>query len=292
MKNNKLIFKIVVATLACFVISFLIAKFAGLNHDDSYPDSIFKRYAGQFKCSPEDNANQSTTIIKKFEAKEIHEIELTLISANIEITQAPSTATELHYTGAQGLKLTDKIEGSILKLTDAEGSQQHGWRVNCGPGFGGFNFNINASKTDATLKLQIPPSIESLTIHTVGGDLRITQIPLKHLEIKTVSGNIQATGDYPDFIGRTVSGDFVLENAAISPKIEIVSTSGDLKLRIKKSVNATLMANAVSGDFAIAGEEKIIANAGSLSSQKIFGKGTGKISLRTVSGDMRVELIP
>ena len=290
MKKNILL-KILIATVACFALSFLIAKGGGLNRDERFPNSIFKRYVSQFKCAPVDNSNSTTTIVKKFEAKEIHEVELTLINADVEVTKSASTATELHYNGAMGLKLSDQIEGSVLKLSDTEGAQK-GWKVDCGPGWGktGFYFNFNGPSTETSLKLELPPTIEKLTIHTVSGDLHVTNLQLKHLEIKTVSGDVHVTGSYPDLVGRTVSGDFVLNNDDLSPKIEITSTSGDLKLSFKKALDATVNASSVSGDFSVVGAESVSSDAGRLSTTKTFGKGRSQIALRTTSGDMRLEL--
>ena len=305
MKNN-LIFKIAIATLICFGASFLIAKWSGINRDEHYPVSLFKRYAPEFKCKPDSQA--TSQFAKKFESRDIHEIEFNIVSANLEILPSTSGEIEVSYGGASALDLSDQVTGNVLMLSE---HNQGGSDVlfNCGATSDhGFHFSFDSSEGKKII-LRIPKQVQKIGIHStsgdliangislddlkieaISGDLRFENLQVKDLGLKTVSGDQHINGDWGQGSFKSVSGDLNIETSNPTPKIGMQSTSGDIHLSLKKTVNATIHAMATSGDFAMTGEKSIESDELRSGISKTLGAGAGTIAIKTISGDMAITL--
>lgn len=148
--------------------------------------------------------------------------------------------------------------------------------------------------------------IKALDLKSVSGDIFVTNTFDTNLDIKTTSGDIEATsgkevkvettsGDIKieslnDGLLKTVSGDIYLENA--NNQLEIGTTSGDIKI---KNFNCQANSNikSVSGDVSISHLQGAYVEAKSTSGD-IKTDGSDRYSLntlviKTTSGDINIK---
>lgn len=104
----------------------------------------------------------------------------------------------------------------------------------------------------------------SLDLNTTSGDIDLN-------DVKISTGQINATSGDIDFEGKT----------EIDNKIDVTCTSGDVDVEYVK--NVLCKANATSGDIEIAGQD--YENEG----QKIIGRDSAALNIKTTSGDISVN---
>ncbi len=145
-------------------------------------------------------------------------------------------------------------------------------------------------KSDPFIQLEIrlpEEGISSLRIVTGAGDIRISRAVLKKLDLSSFSGEIQVEGsDIEDGEIGTTSGNIYLEHSCFSKKLTVASPKGNI---LSEDVYAPRYAfETVSGDITLdvpapMGEYDVeITYYGE--KQRFRGEGTGKCSIKTVSG--------
>ena len=128
--------------------------------------------------------------------------------------------------------------------------------------------------------------------HTVSGDLE-AQMLSGRLSFMTVSGDLTVAEASSDRLaGRTVSGDLLADvDLAPDGTLDFSSVSGDVTLRLASSTHATVDVSTTSGRTA-SGFDTLTRShkPGSKRVHGTLGDGSGRIHVRTVSGD--VHLLP
>ena len=120
----------------------------------------------------------------------------------------------------------------------------------------------------------VAPSLgHTAKIDTVSGQLRIAGGPWRELSLNSVSGDIDAAG--------------ALQSQG---KIDVDSMSGDVSLALPADSSATLHASSFSGDLQsdVGTAQKNERGPGSELSAR-SGTGSGKVSIETFSGDVRIR---
>ena len=254
---------------------------------------------------------------KTFKPEEISEIEVNLVSTDLNII--PTTRGEIivHFYGEVSTnmkrnipelvayKTGDKLYIEILQRKD-------------------IVFGINISRT--TMDIYIPGVIlEELKVNVVSGDIILEDIEAADLYMKTVSGDIKieklaaekirtgstsgdiiirdytgnidagsTSGDISLVEGRdnedvdvsTVSGDILIDQDAVSD-MKIGSTSGDVRISLPEDSQFYLDIGTVSGDIKHDFSIKVISS-GRRDLEGKVGDGDERIIISTVSGDVTV----
>jgi lia operon protein LiaG len=131
----------------------------------------------------------------------------------------------------------------------------------------------------------------SVTMHTTSGDLVAESVSSLHSEFSAVSGSIQVRALTGDAAVHTISGDVKLAYTAAPSQIDASSTSGSVTIVFPADASFYLDARSASGDVKCAFPVTISENRAGGGAHLLVGtvgSGTGGVSIRTVSGDIRV----
>lgn len=127
-----------------------------------------------------------------------------------------------------------------------------------------------------------------ITAQTVSGDLETRQLS-GTLKFATVSGELTVVDGRSDRIkAETVSGDLTLDLDVLpGGRIDVGSVSGDLTLRMPEKVGLRVDVKTMSGslDSAFDGV-RTERKPGRVTMQGTIGDGDGRLSAKTVSGDV------
>lgn len=127
-----------------------------------------------------------------------------------------------------------------------------------------------------------------ITAQTVSGDLESRRLQGR-LRFTTVSGDLTVvSGASEEVKAETVSGDLVLDlDLDAGGRIDVSSVSGDLTLRMPDSVGLQVDVKSMSGSLdsafdGVRSERK----PGSVTLRGLVGTGDGRLTAKTVSGDV------
>ncbi len=87
-----------------------------------------------------------------------------------------------------------------------------------------------------------------LHINSVSGDIHMTAMSAKEIEVKSVSGEIDLTAGNVDIEASTVSGDAHLKLGTVS-RARLKTISGDFSATLAAAANAQIDGESTSGDF-------------------------------------------
>jgi DUF4097 and DUF4098 domain-containing protein YvlB len=110
-------------------------------------------------------------------------------------------------------------------------------------------------------------------LQTVSGRIRVTGGPWRKLSLSTVSGDVQLGG------GIAGNGTYSVD-----------SMSGDVQLQVPANLSAVIHATSFSGDLrSDFGTPKKNDNGPGSELNTTAGSGTGKMTIETFSGDLRIK---
>jgi lia operon protein LiaG len=128
--------------------------------------------------------------------------------------------------------------------------------------------------------------------HTTSGDLTAAAITAERSDISSTSGEIRVKSLTGDLKAGSVSGSMEITFAAVPGRLDAESTSGDVTIHLPSEPSFTLDAHSTSGDvtctfpIAVSGSR---SGGGNHSLAGTVGSGTGRFTVRTVSGSIRIE---
>lgn len=128
-------------------------------------------------------------------------------------------------------------------------------------------------------------------LQTVSGDILAPSLG-QSVDLQTVSGHIQAAGGpWQQLSLSTVSGDVQLAGGLASGgHMSVDSMSGDVQLQFPSSLSSSLHATTFSGDLrSDFGTPKQPEHGPGSTLDTVAGSGSGKISIETFSGDLRIR---
>ncbi|MGY3685111.1 DUF4097 family beta strand repeat-containing protein [Streptomyces sp. TE33382] len=129
------------------------------------------------------------------------------------------------------------------------------------------------------------PDLSSVRLDTTSGDLQVLQGDLQVLDVRSVSGDVEAKGVHT-LRGNLTSGDVEVER--VEARVDIASVSGDIEIGAYNG--SELRATSVSGDITVSATP---AATGSFTASTVSGdvttRGAEHLSPRvsTVSGRVR-----
>jgi len=255
---------------------------------------------------------------KTFKQEEISEIEISLVSTDLNIIPTTKGEIIVHFYGEVSTNVKRNIPELVAYKTGdkllVETLQSKDIIV----------FGINIERT--TMDIYIPEIIlEEVKINVVSGDVIMQHIETAQLNLKTVSGDIKieeltaekirtnstsgdiivnnytgdidagsTSGDISLMDGRenedvdasSVSGDILIEQDAVSD-MKLGSTSGDIRIKLPEDSQFYLDISTVTGDIKQDFPIKVISS-GRRDLEGTVGDGEDRIMISTVSGDVTV----
>ena len=135
-------------------------------------------------------------------------------------------------------------------------------------------------------------SAAGFSAHTVSGELLAASVASQASDITSVSGDVDVKSITGDMTVHTTSGEVTLGFAATPARFDGESTSGDIMIRLPRDAQFTLDARSTSGEvvcrFPITISESRKGGGSHVLSGAV-GAGAGAVSVRTVSGEIRIE---
>ena len=214
-------------------------------------------------------------LFKTLPALELNEIQIRLISEDVEMYPYNGQNIEVHY------KKDIKEENYDVSLEN-----------------GVFKLTRNSRKTimferkttpDFVVRYPNNGQLVNYSVETVSGDSELKGINTKQLRLKSTSGDFEAQGvkcELADF--KTVSGDFEVKEVQANEMI-MSAVSGDFECK-DCDVKGNLDINTVSGDFELYSFKAKVANfktvSGDLEGKEFYVE---RIDLKSVSGDINIQ---
>lgn len=205
----------------------------------------------------------------------IKAVELSAISADINITQTDGERMEVHlygdYVSAGGeIELDIKNVGSTIKVIVK------------------YPRNISISSNDLVLDIQLPKQYnQDIKISSVSSDVNFEgeTMMLDAFEVETVSGTINFNTIYAGSVRvETVSGD-VLLTTMVNPELKVESVSGDVHITLLDDKEFYVDYSTVTGDFECDIPLKIISKGRSEVEGYSGNENAVRFEVDTVSGD-------
>jgi lia operon protein LiaG len=131
-----------------------------------------------------------------------------------------------------------------------------------------------------------------LTMHTTSGDLSVQGVKAPVSELSSTSGRIGVAALTGDVRAQSSSGDVMIAFTAAPSRVEAGASSGSITLRLPADAGFVLDARSSSGDVSC-GFPITLTGSGSAGARHVMqgtiGSGSGRISVHTSSGDIRIE---
>ncbi len=200
------------------------------------------------------------------------------IAGDVRITGVADAREVQVRADTQGNNVQPKIEQKDGQIFIQESRSQKGFFSGAG---GKVNFEIRL------------PATATIEVRTVSGEITARNMA-GNVDLKTVSGNLTLTlNDSADTDLKSVSGDIDVGVAATYRSVLSATTvSGEINLALSRNADARFQASSLSGDITCRPKLEDMRRKkgfGSLTLTGLLGNGSGKITLGTISGNIRVR---
>jgi hypothetical protein len=148
-------------------------------------------------------------------------------------------------------------------------------------------FGGNTGDVDYTLHV---PRGASLTVRTVSGDVRASGLG-RNVEIRTVSGDVTAMRTGGSLTAHSISGDIRTSMLRMGKgdTADIDTVSGDIHLGLPSAASASVEIKSLSGDLVDDWNIPTAHQAVGVSATGRIGGGAGNINLHSISGDIHLS---
>jgi hypothetical protein len=298
MKLRHFGFKVFLTTSFCFFMSYLCAAIAGGPRDVPYPLSLAKVYSVKL------NHETPVHIKKSFPAENISEIGVMASQTDIDLIPTDGSEVIVELTGEYSDPNDDTDKLIATQMRDGKLSiTVDGERYN-----GGSFFKFQYNPTHGKMVIWIPHSLQAVLVkayasnvsahgleskffmlQTASGDINLMDLKSPDFQLKSISGDITLTGSVENLNAQTVSGDIALSVDNTSPRIEAKTTSGDVEVSSASDLNAKIDFSSVSGQIQLEnGKAERSSQWDGRRASLTLGAGLGLISVKSVSGDLRI----
>ncbi len=175
--------------------------------------------------------------------------------------------------------VVDGLDGGSIEINSVSGRAR-------------INARTPSLKVDTVSgNIELSGRAETASLQTVSGDILAPTLG-SEVKLETISGHIQADGGpWKKLTLSTVSGDVQLTgDIAADGNLGIDSMSGNVQLQLPSTMSGSLHASSFSGDLRSDFGTPEKAEHGPGSSLDVhLGKGNGKVTIETFSGDLRIR---
>jgi DUF4097 and DUF4098 domain-containing protein YvlB len=246
-------------------------------------------------CAARSFAAERQTIDKTFELSAGASVEVSSIAGPVVVEVSDSGTAEVHVVRTAPSQAEFDcapmiVEGSADHLV-VRVEQQHGSGCR------------NSRRTDA-VRLRLPASV-NFKASSVAGDVTIGRLE-GTVDLNSIAGDVRLGGVAGRLDVSSVSGRVEVEHAAGRAKISSVSgpvvvaitelgeggidassISGDVEFRFSGNVDADVTVDSISGDVSSNLPSAHLTKTGESSFRMRLGSGGTRISLSSISGDVR-----
>jgi hypothetical protein len=217
-------------------------------------------------------------------------VEIRDVSGSISVTQASDATVTVHAHATShrsdpaSVQVQLRHEGdSLVICTRYPGSSDCGSRH--------VHSDDDGNDVNVDIAVTVPRDAR-VVANTVAGNVTATQL-VNDVRADVVSGNIRiATSGHANAKSVNGSIDASLADTANVDGAELQTVNGSIHLTVPESANASISARTLSGSLTgDAGVTFVSRDSGYVGSSGTItlGRGGGRISLRTVSGSIRVS---
>jgi hypothetical protein len=132
----------------------------------------------------------------------------------------------------------------------------------------------------------------TVSIRTTSGEVSAGSLDGSRVEVSSVSGGLRIQEISGDAALRTTSGNVTATFAAVPSRLDANSTSGNVTLKLPSAAQFQLDAHSTSGDIHCRFPITVSASGRGGGNHQLagaVGSGTGQVTVRTVSGDIRID---
>ena len=222
-------------------------------------------------------------------------IEIDGLIANVELEKSPDGKLTVDYqnNGSEEMQKRYRFyqyeENNIFHVGVKDmGEEEGGKKINI------FGINIFSGISTGVmngairLTIRIPEGFPKVSVQTVSGDLKVSEIHVVELSVQTVSGDVDLRQSHSEKLEvQTVSGDVWVEEFAGS-QVHGKTVSGELEWDNVSCDDFCL--ETISGDIQLncgnCGKVAVTAVSGDVTSDNVFGR---MLSAKTTSGDVEID---
>lgn len=152
----------------------------------------------------------------------------------------------------------------------------------------GYHLDLQTEKHDIDLR-QLSHSEGQVHLKSLSGDLGLSQVALKRIQLQTQSGDVRAEQDSESLTVETQSGDITIKGSIFDG--QLTSQSGQIKL--EAAVRHQLQAESRSGDVTIqllegAGHMTLKTQSGDI---ELSGELRASAQVQALSGDLQADVV-
>ncbi len=122
-----------------------------------------------------------------------------------------------------------------------------------------------------------------LDANSVSGEVTLREVQADTLDVETVSGNVTASGRFERVDANSVSGEVSVASSVCPNRVDAETVSGSVELTIPENDGFTCELDSVSGDL----QADFAATVSK--SRMVYGDGSARFDVETVSGDVRIR---
>lgn len=198
-------------------------------------------------------------------------------------------ATQLDVRVPKGASLDVDVVSASLSIDGIDGGKIKANAVSGKTRVNARSPSIDANSVSGTVELA--GNADKVSLQTVSGDILAPNVGTD-AELQTVSGRIRVSGGpWRKLSLSTVSGDVQLAGGlAPNGTYSVDSMSGDVQVQVPSNLSAIIKATSFSGDLRsdFGTVQKVEHGPGS-ELHATAGNGSGKMSIETFSGDLRIR---
>lgn len=207
------------------------------------------------------------------------EIDSVIVDAqHAEVTITPSSDDQTHVEydiskrllGKLSTEVTTRQEGKTLYVTVSNANRL-----------------FHTTTDSVELDISLPQNLKHLQVKTTSGDLDVSGLTIQHIELHSISGDIEATQLIStDLKVIGVSSDVSLSHCL--GDLQIKTVSGDVDIENHKGTGLTI--ETVSGDLDYEGTAQAIRANTTSGDGEFTAKEIQSLNVNTVSGDVELHL--
>jgi len=143
---------------------------------------------------------------------------------------------------------------------------------------------IKSSSTTGKVRIE-DVTLPELNVTGTSGEIHLDTVTAKKTNVETVSGDIKISESKLDRISiGSVSGE---QNVALlnsAPELSVATVSGDIQVHLPKDPDVVVKGSSMRGEVKLDGQNI----TKEMEEGKTLGKGTGKVEVDSLSGDLTV----
>lgn len=202
-----------------------------------------------------------------------------------DIFRVSTTSGDVYFPGVEADEIKASTTSGDITLEQAAGKRVEASTTSGDIRLGQVEGGVWASGTSGDV--HILGGEGERNVSTVSGDIRLEGIN-GSFDLSTTSGDISVEEAKSYGSANTVSGDVSISFDELEGNLDIETTSGEVALRMPAKASFTLHFSSASGEADTFFDDALSFNKRRTQADGAYGSGSNKITVSTVSGDLRI----